>query len=521
MAGNSWRSSVESVIYSSDAVSHDYFGWSLALSGKWAIIGSFGGLGSTQLWYKDRYGIWIRHTVLKPFEITQDHLYGYSVAMTENVALVGCPMVMANGYAYIFNRNRFNDKWTQAAVLIAKDSTTNGKSGYNFFGGSVSIHGNIAAISAYKSDMVGAVYIYTLRSYGSWSLSQRLIGRDSTYNDYFGRSVSVHGASVLIGSHCDDDFAYNSGSAYIFTTHDDGLSWTQEAKLVASDPKSADNFGESVSLYGDMALIGAKYSDHDQSAGMEAGAAYVFRRIPSSYDQYGRVTWRQETKLVSDTATPFASFGASVSISENVAVVGALTEYRNITGDKQASGCAFLFERSTSTQKWTMQAKLEPRHGRTGDYFGKSVALDMGTSTVMVGAYGSDKYGPGSGAVYIYEPPLLTSVAVIASVHAMEFLGKVILVCFLATLLLLGLWRSCLCLGQCLCPEKSSGNRRRRSRGDRKGSYTKELKLVSRRAFKALSSDSPPEPVKSEAMRLLCIYFFFILVEFNRALQYP
>ena len=67
------------------------------------------------------------------------------------------------------------------------------------------------------------------------------------------------GDTALIGAHLDDDNGDDSGSAYVFTRT--GTTWTQQAKLLASDGAADDYFGCSVSLSGDTALIGAPYDD--------------------------------------------------------------------------------------------------------------------------------------------------------------------------------------------------------------------------------------------------------------------
>ena len=402
---SSWLNSAETKVYAStDSETHDFFGWSVSIFDGSAIIGSFGGTGSTQIWDREGKEKWSRNTLLIPSESLQDHLFGYSVAINEMTAIVGCPLIRSNGFSYIFNRNRRSGRWSQSAILSATDQSS---SVNDFYGGSVSVYGDIVAISAYKSDQIGAVYVYTVKSNGMWFLTQKLVGKDSSLYDYFGRSVSLSLSSLLVGAHCDDDFAHNSGSAYIFVTPNDGMSWTQEAKLLADDAYFADNFGESVSLFGDTALIGAKYSEKDRSAYSETGAAYVFVRH-GVLDASGLGLWSQQTKLYSDTSSPYASFGASVSIAENTALIGALTEFSNITGSNQASGCAFVFERAVSGGDiahwhWSQQARLEPDLGSFGDYFGKAVAIDASATLAVIGAYGDDKYGASSGAAYIYE----------------------------------------------------------------------------------------------------------------------
>ncbi len=64
----------------------------------------------------------------------------------------------------------------------------------------------------------------------NWFEVQKLLASDGADSNYFGYSVSISGDYAIIGSHCDDSAR---GSAYVFKRS--GSSWSQEAKLVASD----------------------------------------------------------------------------------------------------------------------------------------------------------------------------------------------------------------------------------------------------------------------------------------------
>jgi carbonic anhydrase/acetyltransferase-like protein (isoleucine patch superfamily) len=81
----------------------------------------------------------------------------------------------------------------------------------------------------------------------------------------------VDGDTAVIGARNDDDKGANSGSAYVFVRS--GSSWAQQAKLTASDGVSTDQFGISVSVDGDTAVIGTRYDD---DKGADSGSTYVF-----------------------------------------------------------------------------------------------------------------------------------------------------------------------------------------------------------------------------------------------------
>jgi hypothetical protein len=88
----------------------------------------------------------------------------------------------------------------------------------------------------------------------------------------FGYSVAMDGDKALIGAWADDDDGTSSGSAYLFDT----TSGNQLQKFTASDGATNDQFGRSVALSGDTLLMGARNDDDDGSASASTGAAYLY-----------------------------------------------------------------------------------------------------------------------------------------------------------------------------------------------------------------------------------------------------
>jgi len=75
----------------------------------------------------------------------------------------------------------------------------------------------------------------------------------------------------------DDDNGNNSGSAYVFEKIDD--TWTETAKLTASDGAANDYFSDSVSISEDCVIVGAMWDDDN---GNSSGSAYYFDLNPTS-----------------------------------------------------------------------------------------------------------------------------------------------------------------------------------------------------------------------------------------------
>ena len=214
-----------------------------------------------------------------------------------------------------------------------------------------------------------------------WTNEQKLTASDGATYDYFGNSVSIDGDYAVIGAWKDGDNWSMFGSAYIF--HKSGTTWTEQAKITALDGAAEDYFGYSVSISGDYAVIGAwKDGDH----GYWSGSAYIFHRSGTS--------WTQQIKLTAPDAAAGDWFGYSVSISEDYAVIGAHWDDDNGAN----SGSAYIFLRSGTT--WTQQAKLTASDGAAEDEFGRSVSIDG--DYVVVGACHDDDDGTDSGSAYIF-----------------------------------------------------------------------------------------------------------------------
>ncbi|WP_181918785.1 FG-GAP repeat protein [Wenzhouxiangella sediminis] len=257
-------------------------------------------------------------------------------------------------------------------------------------GYSVSVDGNRALIGAPGSDdgglsTNGEAFIFELDSSGAgWQFVARLAPDDPGYAAQFGSSVSLSGDRALIGSHSDLQGGSRTGSAYVFDF--DGKAWSQSARLIAQDGASHDSFGFSVSLSSDRALIGA---NHDANGnGSNAGSVYVF--------DFDGSNWSESAKLTPDDGAPQDGFGHSVSLAGNRALVGSPSG----TGHDVNSGSAYLFE--FDGDAWQQSAKLVSKDD-SGDnsFFGSAVSLSG--DRALVGDYGHYSAPLGSGAAFVFD----------------------------------------------------------------------------------------------------------------------
>ena len=341
---------------------------------------------------------WVEQAKLIASDANSMRLFGTSISISEdgNTIVVGTPRfdfyfnVYDGGVAYIFTRS--GTTWTEQAKLIANDMTV-----YDYFGESVSIsgNGNTVIVGAYNknanmfSQNTGVAYIFT-RSGSTWTEQEKLVASDPEWYDYFGKAVAISadGSTAFIQAANEDTSPNNdNGAVYVFTNS--GTSWTEQAKLLASDAASYENFGNSISASeeGNTVVIGSMYkttTPNDQN-----GAVYVFTRSGS--------TWNEEAKLIASDTESYERFGSSVSISADgdTIVVGADAEN---TAPSYGNGAAYIFTRSSST--WTQQAKLLASNLDSSDTFGRSVSISADKSTVIVGSVFGEPNDTGS--IYVF-----------------------------------------------------------------------------------------------------------------------
>jgi hypothetical protein len=231
--------------------------------------------------------------------------FGYSVSVAGGVTVVGAPLDddsgNDSGSADVY---RFDGmSWVEETKLLASDGSRD-----DWFGHSVSVAGGAAVVGApLHGTQSGLAYIYRFDG-TSWVEETRLLASDGGAEDRFGWSVSLADNLAVVAAIRNDD----QGSAYVYRFN--GTSWVEEAKLLASDGRSGDHFGRSVSVVGDVAVVGA-YLDDDN--GTDSGSAYVYR--------FDGTSWVEEAKLLPSDGAEGHYAGWSVSVSGDVALVAALS----------------------------------------------------------------------------------------------------------------------------------------------------------------------------------------------------
>lgn len=462
------------------------FGNAIALKGGTLLVGAYDepqGIVRTgaAYFFKGSGATWALQSKVLPAGAVASDNFGASVALDGDVALIGRPGTRTGGLNFAGSLNvyrRSGDTWTFASQAVPQTPVAN-----LGFGGPIALSGGRALLGLNRTTtdagtFAGVANIYTV-SEGNLVFETQLTAGVETPNKRFGYSVAIDGDTVAVGA-ADETTASGaeSGRAYVFTRGPEG--WDEQARLTASDSRanlhfgtamalsgdtlmvastgnvyalvrdggawshqeklypdsSAGNFGSSIALEGDTAVIGAP------GTGNSHGRAFVFTRSGGLWDQQATLEENQrrafayfgtsvalegstilvgtpQTGLHPGVAHVFTRsgsawahqatlecmgdlrFGTSVALSGNLALVGAPgTESLPDPVPADGTGAAHLFARSGNT--WNRINRFTPKTATAVHRFGKSVAIDGGIA--LVGA--EERYtdgGPDSdGATYVY-----------------------------------------------------------------------------------------------------------------------
>ena len=372
-------------VTASDGAPLDRFGSAVSIDGDYTIVGAVGhadnGSESGAAYMFMRVDTtWMEMAKLTASDGAAGDEFGFSVAMKGDYAVVGAPekddIGSHSGAVYVFQRN--GNTWAETGKLSGSFVTQD-----SHFGWSVSIDGDYLAAGAtgIDSQHPGLVYIFQ-RIGNSWTEVSNFFTPDIGEGDNFGSSLSISGEYVIVG---DENYPAGgaSGAAYVFKRN--GASWTNMAKLTASDAALGDQFAWTVSINGDYAVVSAPSND---DAGESSGSVYIFGRQDSN--------WVEITKLTAGDAFIGQRFGWSASIRGNFAVAGA------IGPDNVTPGAAYVFQRNNAT--WSEIVKFITADIGEGDLFGSSVSIS--DQHIVIGDENFPA-GVATGSAYVFTAALL------------------------------------------------------------------------------------------------------------------
>ncbi|MDY7109657.1 MAG: hypothetical protein SYC29_13565 [Planctomycetota bacterium] len=292
--------------------SGDWFGYSVAIHGTYAIVGSpycdeFGNYsGSAFVYEYDPDSGWGSGVQIHGEEESFEE-FGYSVDVRGNLVLVGAPMnerwggSRESGVAYVFDVDDLD-----TYELIRSDYSNHGLFGYD-----VAVGESILLIGSPMDDIdgetaIGSAYVYE-NSGSEWVEAERLVASDGAGGDWFGRSVAAGESYLVVGASWNGSSGdiTNAGKIYIC---DASGSYGLQQSLIESWPTADNHFGKGVATSGQKVVAGAPYDNY--VAVDSLGVAYVYKRI-----------WF-ETRLIEFPIEPPYTHGFLTDFTAHIAVGG-------------------------------------------------------------------------------------------------------------------------------------------------------------------------------------------------------
>lgn len=343
------------------------YGHAVALDGDTALVGvphpGAGGMTGQVVVLRKVAGTWTQEATLAPADPATGNYFGWSVALDGDRAVVGATGAYYQtspgaGAVYVFTRS--GTTWTQAQKLTASDPLQSAEFGY-----SVGVSGSTLVVGAPQATYNneggrGAAYVFDLVG-STWTQATKLAGNGTTFGARNGSSVAIDGDRLVLGARTtweDAGQTIGTGSAYVFVRS--GSSWTQEAKLQATNYVAWAALGTSAAIDGNRVIVGAP------GESINTGAAYVFDKVGAN--------WVQKARITGAGTDSGDWFGWSVDVDGNVAVAGTYN-YDSVTPLGNGAVKVYAFDGAT----WSEKLELLGNPMFTGDTLGEAVAIQGDT----------------------------------------------------------------------------------------------------------------------------------------------
>ncbi len=364
----------------------DYFGYSVALSGHYLVVGAYGddtgasNAGSAYVYDLSSATPTTPIATLNSPTLARDDYFGYSVAVSGNQVVVGAIRDDTRGYdagaVYVYDLGSATP--TVPVVMLKNPAPTAGDD----FGFSVAVRDEWVVVGAPHEDWgassAGAAYLYKLTSSSPDWPAMKIQNPEPGSYDLFGSSVAVSAEYVVVGAPSDGPRFSNIGSAYVFDIAP-SIPATLVATLNNPTPADGEYFGTSVAVSGDYVMVDSPRDDGN------VGAAYVY--------DLDSVTPTTPMTTLNNPAPGHGSFGRSVAASGNSLVVGATSD--------EAGGSAYVYDLASATPTAPVARLNDPVLPASLDHFGDSVAVSG--NYMVVGAPQDDSGASNTGAAYVYD----------------------------------------------------------------------------------------------------------------------
>lgn len=347
------------------------FGETVRTDGTRAIVGAYandalgGDAGMAHVYRLEPSGWVFEASLVAPDGAAQDH-FARSAAISGEWALVGSyqddDLGSNSGSAHLFRRS--GALWSHFQKVVAPDGD-----GSDRFGRVVGLHGDVAVVGAPFDEALavdcGSAYVYRWDG-AIWGFQQKLLPSDGAVNDRFGKQFAVSDELIVTGASIHGFVgAPEAGQGYVYRWN--GATWDEEARLAPPLPQTNERMGVSTAVTGspgsEVVVLGA--SDWDDGGIEDCGAAYVYRRIGGA--------WTYEGRLVASDRAPQDNFGWTVAIDGDTILVGAPADDAPLANQ---AGATYVFRRRGAA--WVEVEKLTAAVPQAGEELGVSIALAGG-----------------------------------------------------------------------------------------------------------------------------------------------
>ena len=193
----------------------------------------------------------------------------------------------------------------------------------------------------------------------------------------YGTSVDIVEDFAIVGASREN---VASGAAYVYSKDSQGI-WSYSQRLAATDPNDGAEFGGAVAFLDDYLVVAAGRADVGTT--IRAGALYVY--------DHQNDNWEFSTKLVASDLNIDAKLGmnpTSLDVEGNTIVGGA-------PGDNGWIGAVYVFNKMAGS--WTETQKITSPNPQPDDAFGIGVSIS-GNNMVI----GASEVNGNKGAAYVY-----------------------------------------------------------------------------------------------------------------------
>ncbi|MCA9002302.1 MAG: FG-GAP repeat protein, partial [Planctomycetes bacterium] len=428
----------EAYLKASNPDALDAFGSAVAISGDRAVVGcwrersqatgidgdgadnSAFNAGAAYAFHRVA-GAWVQDGYLKASNTDAEDRFGHAIAISGDLIVVGASGEASNsigvngnqldnsapnaGAAYVFENQ--GGAWQQVAYLKASNASVG-----DYFGSAVAIDGERIVVGARgegsssvgvdgdqannSAGASGAAYVFE-RVAGAWTQVAYLKAHNTGSGDNFGAACALAGDRILIGAPLEDssgtgvDGADNNdvdraGAAYSFVRV--GGIWSQDGYFKSTAPGIRDEFGQTLTITDDWAVVGTPGIDGPSGTfeDAEQGAAYAYRAIGGS--------WEFVQEILPLTTFGQQLFASSVCLLGSRLYVGAALDSSEVNAEVDSfgrnhefsAGAVYVFD--WNGVAWVQQRTVRATYQGGGDGFGSSAQATP--SYLIVGAPGED-----------------------------------------------------------------------------------------------------------------------------------